>query len=102
MDDLGELLKYIQTEIMYDNDDLISLSFGKNEILLFLTEHEYPIKIHKIRIFNNATEEVDEQIVAELYAELLNDDILWADLQMLAHICKTIEDNNDYFMDLLS
>lgn len=102
MDDLGAFLKDIQENIMSEYDNLISLSIGEQEILLFLTEHEYPIRVHKVKVFNEAMEEVDEVIAAELYAELLKEDILWADLQMLAEICKKIEDNNDYFMNLLS
>ena len=43
-----------------------------------------------------------DTIAAELYAELLKSDILWSDAQRIAQICKLVEDNDIYFLNLLS
>lgn len=50
----------------------------------------------------NGIEDPWDTIAAELYAELLKSDILWSDAQRIAQICKLIEDNDIYFLNLLS
>ena len=52
MNDLGQILKEIQ-KLLWEDDNLIQLSFGDDELLLVITEHEYPIRIHKVKIYDN-------------------------------------------------
>lgn len=98
---LEELISYILNDIMKtDYERVLRMSFDDKGVLMFVFEMEIPIMIsyHKIYDQNN---ELHDVILAEVYAELLRNNIGIGWLKELDEICTVIEQNRKIFEKLL-
>lgn len=99
---LEELISYILNNIMKTNyERFLRMSFGQTEILMFVFENEIPIKISYHKVYDENNTESYYKILAEVYAELLKDNIGKGWLQELDEICTIIEENYKIFEKLL-
>ena len=99
---LEELINYIWNNIMDSNyDRYIKMSFGENDILMFVFENEIPIRIAYHQVWKEGAENFSYEILAEVYSELLRTDIGKGWLKELDQICEIIEENSHIFEKLL-
>lgn len=101
---LEDLINYIMNDIMNDEyEKYLKISFGKEEILIFVFESEIPITIsfHNIYYEEDDSLKSKKEIVAEVCAELLRTDIGKGCLQQLDNICTILEENSHIFEKLL-
>ena len=102
VDHLEDLINYIYYNIMEDDyDRYIKLVFSENEILIFVFESEIPIAVSYHRVYSVDFKNSQEQICAEIYAELLRNNIGKGYLKQLDDICNLIEENAHIFEKLL-
>ena len=102
VDHLEDLINYIYYNVMEDDyDRYIKLVFGENEILIFVFESEIPIAVSYHRVYSADFKNFQEQICAEIYAELLRNNIGKGYLKQLDDICNLIEENAHIFEKLL-
>ena len=103
-ENLEQVIKYIQTDIL--KDDLFEMSLGKEEILVFILESRIPIRVHKIKAYPINDEgqygEAQTAVAAELYSELLRTNIGSGEIYLLDQVVDAIEENEDIFMNLLT
>ena len=104
-ENLEQLIKYIQTDIL--KDDLFEMSLGKEEILVFILESRIPIRVHKIKVYlidekGNPTGETQDAVAAELYSELLRTNIGSGEIYLLDQVVDAIEENEEIFENLLT
>ena len=98
---LEELISYILNDIMKtDYERVLRMSFDDKGVLMFVFEMEIPIMIsyHQVYDQNN---ELRDVILAEVYAELLRNNIGIGWLKELDEICTVIEQNHKIFEKLL-
>lgn len=98
---LEELISYILNGIMKtDYERVLRMSFDDKGVLMFVFEMEIPIMIsyHQVYDQNN---ELRDVILAEVYAELLRNNIGIGWLKELDEICTVIEQNRKIFEKLL-
>lgn len=99
---LEDLINYIYYNVMEDDyDRYIKLVFGENEILIFVFESEIPIAVSYHRVYSADFKNSQEQICAEICAELLRSNIGKGYLKQLDDICNLIEENAHIFEKLL-
>ena len=99
---LEDLVNYIYYNVMEDDyDRYIKLVFCEKEILMFVFETEIPISIGYHRIYSSDLKSSEEQICAEICAELLRNNIGRGWLKQLDSICQLIEENAHIFEKLL-
>ena len=84
-----------------DYDRYIKMSFGENDILMFVFENEIPIRIAYHQVWKEDAENFSYEILAEVYSELLRTDIGKGWLKELDQICEIIEENSHIFEKLL-
>lgn len=103
MNTIGDLIKVIATII---NDDLLEFNFDfKNkQIIITFGEAAVPILIHPVREFiqeDGGIQGEHTTAAAELYTELLRENLCSYDVERLNRVIKTIETNiaiiEDYF-----
>ena len=103
-ENLEQVIKYIQTDIL--KDDLFEMSLGKEEILVFILESRIPIRVHKIKVYpideKGQYSEAQTAVAAELYTELLRTNIGSGEIYLLDKVVDAIEENEDIFMNLLT
>ena len=102
---LEHLVKYIQIDIL--NNDLLEISFSKEEILVFILESRIPIRVHKIKIYpvnekGIPTGESEIAVAAELYSELLRNNLGSGEIYLLDKVIDAIEENDQIFENLLT
>lgn len=98
---LEELISYILNDIMKtDYERVLRMSFDDKGVLMFVFEMEIPIMIsyHQVYDQNN---ELRDVILAEVYTELLRNNIGIGWLKELDEICTIIEQNQKIFEKLL-
>lgn len=102
VDSLEELVNYIINDIMKDEyDRYLTISFGKEEIIMHVFESEIPIVIKYHEVYDNVNPSPYKKIFAEVYAELLRENIGTGWLKELDEICTAIEQNQKIFEKLL-
>ena len=103
-ENLEQLIKYIQTDIL--KDDLFEMSLGKEEILVFILESRIPIRVHKIKVYpideKGQYGEAQTAVAAELYSELLRTNIGSGEIYLLDQVVDAIEKNGEIFENLLT
>lgn len=101
---LEELINYIKVNVLKeDYERQLSISFGNNEILIFVFETEIPIRVNIQKVYCEEDNKVIEKevVVAEVFAELLRVNIGKGWLTQLDTICSLIEEHSDIFVKLL-
>lgn len=100
LNSLEELINYMMKNIMTeDYMKYLQISFGEKQILIFVFENEIPIIIRYQKVYHNGNPE--DRILAEVYAELLRNDIGIGWLSDLDEICTLIQNNSHIFEKLL-
>ena len=99
---LEELIQHIMNNIMKDEyDRYLTISFGKEEIIMHVFESEIPIVIKYHEVYDSVNPSPYKKIFAEVYAELLRENIGTGWLKELDEICRTIDENSNIFEKLL-
>ena len=102
LDNLQELVNYIMNNIMKDEyDRYLTISFGKDEILIHVFESEIPLRIKYHQVYEEDNPAIQNRIFAEVCAELLRGDIGVGWLRELHEICEAINTNSHIFEKLL-
>lgn len=102
VDSLEELVNYIMNDIMKDEyDRYLTISFGKDEILIHVFESEIPLRIKYHQVYEEDNPTIQNRIFAEVCAELLRGDIGVGWLKELDEICEAINMNSHIFEKLL-
>lgn len=99
---LEDLVNYITKNIMKDdNGAYLKIIFGDDEIIMEVFEMEIPIKISKQLVYFENDEKPKNTVIAEVYAELLRENIGQGWLKELDDICSLIDINGHIFEKLL-
>lgn len=102
VNNLEDLINYIMNNIMKDEyEKYLTISFGKEEILIHVFESEIPIRIKYHQVYDNINPNPHDKILAEVCAELLREDIGVGWLKELDEICNAININAHIFEKLL-
>lgn len=100
---LEELVNYIMFEIMQeDYDRYLHIVFGQDEILMYVFENQIPIQIKYHEVYDDFKSKPYKKVLAEVYAELLRNNIGRGWLKELDDICVAIDENSHIFEKLLS